>query len=197
MKKIYFSLLCILFLLPFDVNAYDFKKMNSKGQMLFYRILNDEEVELTYETETGTKGTYYLTPPSGKLIIPTFVDKDGKYYRVSSIGAYAFYNCNQIEGELVLPATIQNIAHFSFSHCEKISRLFLPIHLSSIGCDAFNNCVSLKGTLKLPLSLNYIGNYAFENCHFERLVLFKKQCNKIKGYCFYQCAIGEIIYCGS
>ena len=81
MKKILF--LILLALLPLVSNAYD-----AKIDGIYYNF-NGDEAEVTYEN-------YLSASYSGIVEIPKFVTYNGKTYRVTSIGDYAFYGCTEL-----------------------------------------------------------------------------------------------------
>lgn len=75
-------------LLPLMVNAYD-AEINS-----IYYNFNGDEAEVTYET-------YLSASYFGVVEIPKFVTYNGKTYRVTSIGDYAFYGCTELTSAII------------------------------------------------------------------------------------------------
>ena len=76
-------LLFFMALLPFVASAYD-AKING----IYYNFSGDE-AEVTYEN-------YLSASYSGIVEIPKSVTYNGKTYRVTSIGDYAFYGCTEL-----------------------------------------------------------------------------------------------------
>ncbi|MBR5460168.1 MAG: leucine-rich repeat protein, partial [Clostridia bacterium] len=81
---------------------------------------------------------------------------------ITSIGAYAFFNCNVIE-DVTLPLSVTRIGEGAFSGCGSLSVITLPKRLSSIDTYAFSGCKSLTA-LEIPKSTLEIGSKAFNNC---------------------------------
>ena len=86
MKKV----LIIILLISTAINtyAYDFSAVCSTGQTLYYKITGYSTVSVTYPSNNYYYG---YSRPTGSLIIPDSVLHDSIYYKVVSIGNYAFY----------------------------------------------------------------------------------------------------------
>ena len=118
--------------------------------------------------------------------------------RITSIGAYAFYQCNfydelelpsgltaigedaflgcsGLKGDLIIPDSVRLIDGGAFYECVKFDSLKLSENLEEIGHGAFRGC-NFTGELILPESVEYIGNSAFADCEkfTGELVLPKK-----------------------
>ena len=126
--------------------------------------------------------------PTGALTIPDTVDYNSTIYTVTavgeeafkqcgsltsiifpssltSIGAYAFYNCRGFTGSLTLPNSLTSIGDYAFYYCWNFSgSLTLPSMLTSIGEYAFYDCTGFTGSLTIPSTLTSINNFAFYNC---------------------------------
>lgn len=140
------------------INAYDFKAENEDGVTIYYTIINDEDVEVTYKNLV--EGDY-----SGIVRIPSSVDKTNyvtKTFNVTRIGDFAFYDCIALN-TIILPETITKIGNQSFRGCISISNLSLPSSLKEIGEYAFNDCTNIK-EIELPNGLVKIEHGAFSNC---------------------------------
>lgn len=86
---------------------------------------------------------------------------------VRSIGAEAFYDCRNLNGDLTLPDSVQTIGAGAFQGCEKLSGdLTIPDSVVEIGESAFYKCENLNGTLTLGKNLRTIGKEAFAWCAF-------------------------------
>ena len=60
-----------------------------------------------------------------------------KLTNIKAIDSWAFIS-SRVEGDLILPNSIQTINDYAFSNCY-INNLFLPETLSKVGRDAFNS----------------------------------------------------------
>jgi hypothetical protein len=76
-----------------SVQAFDFSSTASSGQVLYYNIISDSTVAVTYPN--ATSDSYYggFLTPTGNLIIPTSVSNSGSSYQVVAIGDNAFNSC--------------------------------------------------------------------------------------------------------
>ena len=88
-------------------------------------------------------------------LIKTIVIENG----VTIIGAYAFYNCENIES-VSIPASVTKIGTASFKYCENLKSLVIPEGVKIISEEAFKYCYGLE-TVNLPKSVILIGEDAF------------------------------------
>ena len=86
MKK-YFTLI-LLALLPIMANAYD-----ALIDGIYYNFSGNEAI-VTYEN-------YQSASYSGSVVIPKTVTYNGKTYRVTSVGDYAFYGCTELTTAII------------------------------------------------------------------------------------------------
>ena len=94
----------------------------------------------------------------GKVVVPDSFEG----CPVTSIGGYAFYQCEKIT-EVVLPATVKNIDEEAFYWCSSIVTVNLPNGLTNINDRAFYGCSSLRA-LSIPAEVRAIGVNAFKGC---------------------------------
>lgn len=95
------------------------------------------------------------------VVIPAYVEIDGKTYPVKQIEDYAFGSD---------PASHANKA---------IETLVLPETMEMIGKGAFTN-TNLSGTLTIPESVLFMGKICFENCPLEKVIIKAKLTEQIK-----------------
>ena len=101
---------------------------------------------------------------------------------VTSIGAYAFYNCSEIEKVYIADSVtsieegafcgckgittvsmsdnVTSIGKYSFAGCSAMKKFELPSHLVTIGQNAFNYCTGVE-KITIPVSVTSIGEDAF------------------------------------
>ena len=85
---------------------------------------------------------------------------------ITKIPKQAFYNCNNLTGDLVIPNSVKEIGEMAFWNCTGLNgTLTLSNKLEKILGSVFCNS-GFKGTLKLPNSLTNIGSSAFQNCKY-------------------------------
>jgi putative cell wall-binding protein len=81
---------------------------------------------------------------------------------VSSIGAYAFYNCSKL-ASVTIPASVKSIGTYAFSDCTSLTSVVIPNSVRTIESYLFNGCTSLTNVV-IPDSVRKIGSYAFKAC---------------------------------
>ena len=89
----------------------------------------------------------------------------------TSIGNYAFYNCQGLTGSLTIPDSV-----------------------TSIGDNAFNACIDLTGSLTIGNSVTSIGAYAFADTTFGGAIVIPDSVTSIGSYAFYYCNSFSSLY---
>ena len=142
--------------------AYDFGFQAENGKNLFFNYLGGDSVAIV-------KGSSNY---SGQIIVPeTVLDSVGDTYRVTSVGANAFYNSLNIT-YLSLPTSINHIGNNAFCSAifteagyynwRPIAVLDLP-NLKTIENYAFAQASMIRA-LYAP-NVTYIGAYAFRDAY--------------------------------
>lgn len=93
---------------------------------------------------------------TGDIVIPEKITVDGVEYSVTSIGDYAFKNCQALTS--VSMPSVTNIDSGAFWLCSSLTSVYMP-SVSSIGDDAFRDAPITN--LSLPATLTSIGNSSF------------------------------------
>ena len=154
MKRI--CLLGLMYLIPMlssTILASDFE-ING----VFYNIIKDAdcELEVTYKSSISDKSY------SGDVIIPQNVTYNGIAYKVTSIGAYAFYQCSKLS-TVSLPESITSILGRAFCECSSLKSINVPNSVSFIGAFAFYGCSNLV-SINIPPNVSKIYDSVFERC---------------------------------
>ncbi len=118
--------------------GYDFSAINDSGKRIYYNLLSDTEIEITYQELLSPTYTY-----SGVLEIPQTVVYWGKEMKVTAIGDRAFFGCRSLK-ELRLPPTVRKIGQWGFGWCDSIPTIELPASVEQLGADAFDGCYGLQ-----------------------------------------------------
>ena len=104
----------------------------------------------------------YLTGPTSNLVIPSSVEWNGVLYSVTSIGEYAFKDCDSL---FSVVANVSHIGQSAFADCDRLSQVVFGDGVQTIGDSAFFNCNNL---LTVSTNTQSIGSNAFADC--DRLV---------------------------
>ena len=84
---------------------------------------------------------------------------------VTGIGTFAFYGCISLNGTLSIPNSVSEIQVSAFEGCSGLTGdLILPNNISLLGQKAFFGCSGFNGKLKLPEFLSVISPNAFNGC---------------------------------
>lgn len=104
---------------------------------------------------------------------------------VTHIWEHSFYNCKNLNGFLVLSKNLVYIGHQSFAHCSGLTgNLIIPNKMRRISDGTFIGCSGFKGNLVLPNSLESIGYYSFAECGFETSLKIPDSVKEIGEFAF-------------
>ncbi|MDD6006915.1 MAG: leucine-rich repeat protein [Bacteroidales bacterium] len=148
-------LTAMLSLVATAASAIDF---NVNG---IYYILNDDDCTAS----VSFKGNTYSEYPdeyTGNVVIPSSFENDGKKYTVTSIGKYAFRQCESLIS-VTIPNSVTSIGEYSFHLCKSLTSVTIPNSVTSIGEGAFYSCSALP-SINIPSSVTSIEFDAFANC---------------------------------
>lgn len=115
-------------------------------------------------TGTGKMDNYGMGDApwdSQKETISSVTIEDG----VTSIGAYAFYRCENIEG-ISIANSVKNIGNSAFYGCSNLEEIVLPSKIKSIDKHTFSDCVNLT-KITIPIAVKTIDMYAFGGVGLE------------------------------
>ena len=136
-------ILLLLTAFSFTASAYDFYTTASSGQRIYFNILSDSTVSVTYPRFYNNSYYYGFTKPTGNLIIPSTVTQNSQLYHVVSIGANAFYSCTGLTA-VSIPSSVTIINDGAFNHCSGLSSLTIPNSVITIGVGAFQSCSNIQ-----------------------------------------------------
>ena len=84
---------------------------------------------------------------------------------LTTIDSYAFYNCSNLLGSLIIPNAVATIGISAFEGCSSFTGdLSIPNAVTTIEEYAFYNCTGFTGSLTIGDAVTTIGTRAFYNC---------------------------------
>ena len=192
MKRNLLFLLMTL-VLPIGACAYD-AYING-----IYYNFSGNEAEVT---SSNTPGSY-----SGILVIPEFVGKDEKTYRVTSIGEDAFLDCRTLTS-ITIPNYLTHIGSYAFFGCRSLTEVHIkdmeawckitfgeshsnPLYYAK---HLYMNGQEIKD-LTIPDSIATINNYAFYNCSDLKTITLPGSITSIGHDAFSWCSSLTDVYC--
>lgn len=168
--------------------AYDFSVVVSSGQRLYFNIIGENAVEVIDPT--------YPTKPTGDLVIPSSVTHGGTSYAVTSIGGYAFYQCDGLTS-VNIPNSVTSIGDYAFRYCYGLTSVTIPNTVTSIGNDAFYYCDGLT-SVTIGNSVTSIGGYAFAYCSGLTSVTIPASLTTMQYAAFHECSgLTSVYYTGT
>jgi len=150
-------------------------------------IAQNDGFDFTYSQTEGNAKVIGYHGESETLNIPSSIIYNGNAYPVTSIGDWAFsdnqhiksvsfpdnittigeaafYNCNNLSGDLMIPNTVESIGSWAFEYCSQIKSVLIGNSVTSIGARAFYGCSGITGPVILGNSITSIGMFAFSGC---------------------------------
>ncbi len=171
--------------------AFDFECARPEGYTLYFNILDDDEenvVEVTYPANTGASRWQGHKTPWGELVIPAEVEHDGVTYIVVSIGPRAFSGCKEVTSLTIAP-TVAEIGAYAFYQCTGIEgEVEVGENIVSIGRSAFYGCSGITSVRFNAVKCESMGgtrsSTAFGGCRSLKSVVFGPQVTRIPDYAF-------------
>ena len=137
------------------------------------------EFEITDPTNKWVEVIGVEEPDVEDVIIPSSITIGGEEYKVTSIGDWAFQECD-ILTSITIPSSVTSIGEAAFAWCESLTSITIPSSVTSIGPKTCKNCSSLT-SIEIPNSLTYIGDEAFYGCTNLKTVLNRSNLAFTKG----------------
>ena len=102
----------------------------------------DADLTYRFNDDDQTCEVYKAYSVSGHVNIPSSVERNGKQYKVISIGDYAFKECSELTS-VTIPESVTSIGYAAFSSCENLAEITIPESVTSIGDYAFLYCENI------------------------------------------------------
>ena len=129
-----------------------------------------------------------------EVVILSSIEINDMEYPVTSIGEYAFENCNSLTS-VTIPNSVTSVDACAFYNCSSLTSVTIPNSVTSIGGGVFSGCSSLTSVTlsnnitELPCYDRY-GNYYgfFENCSSLTSITIPNNITSIGNRAFYGCS---------
>ena len=151
------------------------------GRFFYYQTSDGNMVDISNK-DFGAKVVAH-TVVDGKCVI----EFDAP---ITKIPAQAFFDCNNLIGNLVIPNSVTEIGDSAFYKCTGFTGdLTIPNSVTTIGKRAFYKCSGFTGKLTISNSVTTIGNYAFFGCKgFKGNLTIPNSVTTIGYSAFYNCS---------
>ena len=145
----------------------------------------DSSTKTASVTYQGNSYDAYDDEYSGIVIIPETVTYNSTAYSVTSIGNYAFHDCDSLTS-VTIPNSVTSIGDYAFCGCSSLTSITIPNSVTSIGDFAFYGCSSLT-SVTIGESVTSIGEDAFRDCSKLTSVTIPESVTSIGSSAFYNC----------
>ena len=186
-KKIIAIIVAIVLIIPVSRGWYVFlldnffdAKLASSTQLKFEKISNTEVEVVGYDS--------YL---HGSITIPEKIRIGLDIYKVTSIGASAFYRSISLTS-IKIPEGVTRIGSYAFGECISLTSIKIPEGVTSIGYSAFSYCKSLT-SINIPDGVTGIGIFTFEKCSSLTSIKIPEGVTRIGSDAFRGCSNLDIV----
>ena len=128
MKKLIVFLFSLILSVVFSTSASAY---DVKIDGIYYNLNSEDK---TAEVTSGEEKY------SGEVVIPSSITSEGKEYKVTSIGDYAFRFCSGLKS-ITIPNSVTSIKDGTFHWCSGLTSITIPNSVTSIGERAFQKCI--------------------------------------------------------
>ena len=148
---------------------------------IYYYRTSATELEVACKVFSDNNRTAY----SGAVTIPATVTYNGKTFNVTSIGEYAFRDCNSLTS-VTIPSSIREIKSFAFYNCSSINAINIPATVAAIGAGCFEGCASIV-SMTIPTGITEIEDELFFGCTALKTVVLPASITAIGENAFARC----------
>ena len=121
-----------------------------------------------------------------ELVIPyKYIDENGKEYKVTSAGVYAFGGCENLIN-VIIPSSLTRIGGSAFQDCWSLTSINLPDGTTQISDEMFLSCNSLT-SVNIPDGVTTIDEKAFCYCYKLSNIAIPDSVTSIEDGAFYIC----------
>lgn len=163
--------------------------------MMDVAYANERDTSNAEETFTSADGLWKYELDGADLSIRSYLGKETELvipqkidgYRVTSIGAFAFYRCYGLVS-IEIPRSITSIGDYAFCWCSSLTDIEIPENVTRIEAHVFECCSSLV-SIEIPENITSIGDDAFQCCYGLTSIEIPESVTSI--------GVGAFLDCGS
>lgn len=148
---------------------------------IYYYRTSATELEVACKVFSDNNRTAY----SGAVTIPATVTYNGKTFNVTSIGEYAFRDCNSLTS-ITIPSSIKSIKSYAFYNCTSINGITIPAGVTELGSGCFEGCSSLI-SMTVPSGISAVEDELFYGCTALKSLILPASITAIGENAFARC----------
>ncbi len=198
---------CLTIYCEAESKPSDWASQWSGGGTVVWDCKNNDETQygiayvvvdgIRYALKSGEASVERQRSTIVSAIIPSSITYNGKYYSVTSVGAYAFDNCSNLVN-VVLPDTVTTLGNGAFRNCVKLTNIVIPSNVTKINFDAFTGCTGLTSvTFGENSQIETIGSTVFDGCTGLTSLVIPRSVTSVGRNAFYNCPSLTINYMGT
>ena len=147
--------------------------------------------------ESVTTIGYYALMTNGRILSVYYMGDIAQWcgmdFGFDWISSWNLYINNAKVLDLLIPDGVTSIGAYAFYECIGLTSVTIPDGVTSIGDYAFGGCIGLT-SVTIPESVTSIGDYAFDGCEGLTSVTIPESVTTIGRYAFYGTSIGSPLY---
>lgn len=152
--------------IAFAYADFDFSSVVPSGQTLYFEYLTDSTVSVTHPDSNPSYGWQGYTKPTGHLVIPNSIERNGTTLRITFINEYAFNDCYGITS-VKIDSSISQVGYYAFKNCSVLDTVFFYadscIDNMNYSYSPFKDCPNLT-TIIIGENVKHIPNGLFYYC---------------------------------
>lgn len=132
-------------------------KSENKNDPLYYYVISEERLLVEVSGKIRSANLH------GRIVIPDYVEIQGKTFKVVNIGEEAFENCRGISSVEIKGNSLQKLCNYCFKGCTGLTEITLNSNCLNLKSTAFSGCSYLR-TIKASKKAN---NFSFSGCNAQ------------------------------
>lgn len=155
----------------------------------------EDIIPSSFEIKSNNRALVGYTGEEDEVLeIPAVFQDNGTWYRITGIGAEAFYDCTELK-DVTIPSSVKTIGNAAFRNCTSMETVVFEVgsQITEIKMNAFRDCKVLENIV-LPSRLVTIGSNVFWGCENLQSITIPASLKEIGQAAFYNCKAGLKVY---